>query len=80
MKKSGKYWNWIVVARECLTIVILVVGKDLKLFQVMILLLFSILSQVLWFHLMPFKKISDNIWGILNEAAVSIYLYLMIIV
>jgi len=80
MEKSGKYWNWFVVARECLTVFILVIGKDLKLFQVLFLLVSSGLSQALWIQLMPYKERSVNLWGLSNEIVVSVYLYLIIVV
>ncbi len=44
MRETGKYWRWYELLRQCLTLVILVEGRDLGSFQILALLASSILA------------------------------------
>jgi hypothetical protein len=43
-RESGKYWRWYGLLRQCITLVILVEGKDLGSFQILALLVSSIIA------------------------------------
>jgi hypothetical protein len=79
MRETGKYWRWYELLRQCLTLVILVEGRDLGSFQILALLVSSLLAQSLTLHLKPHQDPWDNAFQFFNEYAVSIYLYLMLL-
>jgi hypothetical protein len=79
MRESGKYWLWFGLLRQCITLVILVEGRDLGSFQILALLVSSIFTQALALHLCPHKCKTQNAFSFINEYAVSVYLYLMLV-
>jgi hypothetical protein len=79
MRESGKYWMWFKLLRQCITLVILIEGRDLGSFQILALLVFSIFSLSLALKINPYKCQIQNYFTFMNEFAVSIYLYLMLL-
>ena len=75
----GTYWNIQQLVRWSLTSVILVVLSDFIVFQIMSLMMMSILVQCLLLNSRPFKDKSDNQIAIFNEVMVSIYLYILVV-
>jgi len=79
MRESGKYWLWFGQLRQCITLVILVEGRDLGSFQILALLVSSIITQALALHICPHKCQNQNSFSFINEYAVSVYLYIMLV-
>jgi len=79
MRESGKYWRWYELIRQCLTMVILVEGRDLGSFQILALLVSSLLAQALTLHFKPYEDPWQNAFSFFNEYAVSVFLYLMLL-
>jgi hypothetical protein len=79
MRESGKYWRWYELLRQCLTMVILVEGRDLGSFQILALLVSSLFAQALTLHFKPYEDPWQNAFSFFNEYAVSVFLYLMLL-
>lgn len=73
----GTYWNILVMLRWNITSIILVTLRDYYAFQMLSLLFISFVMQMLIVAGKPLKD--DKMMSLLNEAMVSLYLYLLLI-
>jgi len=74
----GVYWNIITLVRWSFTILILVVLRDAPEWQIMLLLIVSVLFQALYFRFRPLLEGVENSISLFNEFMVSFYLYVLL--
>ena len=75
----GLYWKPIVAVRWTLTLTILVFARDHYELQIMILLAFSVTFQALLIGTKPIKNPGDFGMSVFNEVAISLYLYIVML-
>jgi hypothetical protein len=74
----GVYWNIITLVRWSFTILILVVLRDSPEWQIMLLLIVSVVFQALYFRFRPLLESVENSISLFNEFMVSFYLYVLL--
>lgn len=75
----GIYWKVIVTLRWTATLLVIVFVRDHYEFQIMMLLVFSMLMQALIMGSRPMKESGNQNMSIFNEVATSLYLYVLIL-
>ena len=70
------YWKPLNLLRWVLTLIFLVTLKDTPSFQILTLLILSVLQQALIICYLPYDTKEINLLSLYNELAVSVYLYL----
>ena len=73
------FWRPLILLRQALTIIILVILRNNPALQILILLILSVLSQIMIFKYQPYDSRLTNVVTFINELAVSVYLYLSIL-
>lgn len=74
----GRYWNVIVLMRWSGTIIILVCLRATPEYQIILLLIVSVIFQCLSIRFKPLEEPIENRISLFNESMVSIYLYIML--
>jgi hypothetical protein len=77
-RASGAFWQLFLLFRQFLTLLILVLLPNHPLFQILTLLLTSVLSLCLLLHNRPFSCPTRTRFTLANELSVATYLYLML--
>ena len=70
------YWKPVTLLRWVFTLIILVDLNDLPALQILLLIIFSVVNQCLILKFRPYETPSLNWLSFFNELAVTIYLYL----
>jgi hypothetical protein len=78
LSPSGTYWQLYILFRQFVTLFILVIFPSHLLFQLLTLLLTSVLSLCLLLHTRPYSCPTHTRVNLANELAVATYLYLML--
>ena len=74
----GAYWNLLTLIRWTTTIIILIFLKDHNEFQILLLLMISLLFSAFLIQGRPFKDSLSNKMSLFTEIIVSIYLYILL--
>ena len=74
----ASYWNLLTLVRWTLTTLILIVMKDYDEFQILSLLLISVVYSAFLIRGRPFEDSFQNKMSLFTEIVVSIYLYLLL--
>ena len=73
------YWKPVTLLRWVFTLIILVDLNDLPALQILLLIIFSVVNQCLTLKFRPYETPSLNWLSFFNELAVTIYLYLTLL-
>jgi Fe2+ transport system protein B len=73
----GVYWNLLILIRWSLTNTILIILRDHNYGQILCLLVFSLVYQVLMVFGKPYNDKIENQISLFNEVMVSAYLYVL---
>jgi hypothetical protein len=74
----GRYWNIINFIRWALTNAVMVFLRNNNVAQIFLLLIVSVFFQISILKANPLSDAVDNKYSLIFEAAVSIYLYILL--
>ena len=74
----GRYWNIINFIRWALTNAVMVFLRNNNVAQIFLLLIVSVFFQISILKATPLSDAVDNKYSLIFEAAVSIYLYILL--
>lgn len=75
----SQQWNIFLMIRWSLTAIILVIMRNHPNFQISVLMLLTICWQCMIVYSFPFEEYYSNLWAMLNEFLVSLYLYALMV-